>query len=137
MRLLLAALARATLVASAQAQLVPAPGDQAPELCPDRPPDPPIITEMGVRDAHLTLLLREMYKAAAYQDIVETGTCACDQRFPDWEPVVRYYLGTYAGEDDHGVVRERRSFYRDSASANRPRVREICLAAGNWRGAER
>lgn len=130
MRLLLVALA--TLSASAHAQLVPEPRDQAPELCPDRPSDPSIIAEMGVRDAHLALLLRGMYKASAYQDIVETGTCACDQRFPDWEPVVRYYLRTYAGEDDHGVVRERRSFYRESASANRPRVREICLGAGNW-----
>lgn len=117
---------------TASAQLVPLPDEPDHLVCPSRPSNPAIIENMGVRDAHLTLLIQSMYKAAAYQDIAETRSCSCDQRFPEWEPVVEYYLENYADEDDHNAVRERRSYYRQSASANRPIVRDTCTAAGNW-----
>ena len=130
MRYSLMAVMLAPAIASAQ-MVAPAP-EAVPDVCPNRPSNPAIIENMGVKDAHLTLLLQGMYKAVAYQNIVETGSCRCDQRFPSWEPVVQYYLEHYAGQDDHNTVRERRSYYRQSSSANRPQVRDLCIAAGNW-----
>lgn len=117
---------------TAAAQLVQSAPEQAKAVCPLRPADPKIIQNMDVREGHLTLLLRGMYKAVAYQDIVASGTCECDQRYPPWEPVVAYYLEHYAGNDDHGSIREFRTHYRDSAQSNRAAVREICIADGNW-----
>jgi hypothetical protein len=116
----------------AAAQLVPAPTEPGPSVCPDRPPEPDLLTGMDVRKAHRAILLRNMYRAAAYADMVATGTCTCDRRFPDWAPVVAHYLETYAGETDRNVLRERQRFYLRSSNLNRMAVREICIAAGNW-----
>lgn len=131
-RTILATLLLLGLPTIAVAQLVAPAGKQAETVCPVRPDDPAIIENMSIREGHLTLLLKEMYKAMAYQDIATSGTCRCDQRFPSWEPVVTYYLKHYAGDNDHNSVRERRTYYRDAAQSNRPAVREICIADGNW-----
>lgn len=88
---------------------------------------------MDFREAHRAILLKDMYKAAAYDDIARSGTCSCEQRFPSWGPVVQYYLEYYAGEEDQNVLRERQSYYLQSSNANRSLVRDICIAAGNWR----
>jgi hypothetical protein len=114
------------------AQLVPAPTEPSPSVCPDRPPEPDLLTGMDVREAHRAILLRNMYKAAAYADVATTATCTCNQRFPDWAPVIAHYLELYAGETDRNVLRERQRFYLRSSNLNRPAVREICIAAGNW-----
>jgi hypothetical protein len=131
-RLMLAISVWAGLCLPVAAQLVPAPSAPAPPVCPDRATEPDLVTDMDVREAHRAILLRNMYKAAAYETIATTGACTCDQRFPDWEPIVAHYLETYAGEVDRNVLRERQSFYLRSSNLNRPAVRRICMAAGNW-----
>lgn len=131
-RLMLAILVWAGLCLPVAAQLVPAPAAPILPVCPDRAAEPDIVTGMDVREAHRAILLRNMYKAAAYETIAMMGACTCDQRFPDWGPVVAHYLDTYAGETDRNVLRERQRFYLRSSNLNRPAVREICMVAGNW-----
>lgn len=116
----------------AVAQLVPAPVERQPSVCPDRPADPPLIQNMDFREAYLSLFIKDIYKAYAYNEIVETRTCDCDQRFPPWDTVVGYYLENYAGIDDRNEVRERNRIYEDSYRQNRSAVRDICMTVGNW-----
>lgn len=118
--------------ALANAQLVPSPNTLVAAGCPQQP-EPAVLANMDFRErGNLGLLLQNMYKAVAYNDIAQSGTCDCSQRFPSWEPVVEYFLANYAGEDDRNVIRERESYYLRSSNTNRPIVREICTAAGNW-----
>jgi hypothetical protein len=117
----------------AAAQLVPAPVLEERGACPNRPPEPVALTSMDFRErSNLGILLKNMYKATAYSNIAQTGTCTCEQRFPDWQPVVDYFLENYAGETDRNRIRERESFYLKSSNSNRSTVREICTSEGNW-----
>lgn len=129
----LASLLLITSLAPAPAQLVPAPVAQESGACPNRPADPEALTSMDFRErGDFGILLKNMYKATAYNDIAQSGTCACEQRFPEWQPVVDYFLENYASETDRNRIRERESFYLRSSNANRLTVKEICTAAGNW-----
>lgn len=129
---ILSILLMTSMPSNLMAQLVPNPAERATSVCPVRPADPAIIVNMDFRDADRSILLKNMYKASAYNDIVQSGTCSCEQRFPPWDPVVKYYLERYAEEQDANVLRERRSYYLRSSNINRPSVREICTTAGNW-----
>ena len=125
-------LAALILPSGASAQLVPSPTVRVAAGCPQQP-EPAVLANMDFRErGNFGILLQNMYKAAAYSDIAQSGTCHCDQRFPAWEPVVAYYLENYAGETDRNTVRERETFYLRSSNTNRPAVRDICMAAGNW-----
>lgn len=106
--------------------------EEATEICPERPGEPAIIENMDFREAHRTLLLQRMYTAVSFQEIVETGDCSCDKRFPPWEPVVTYYLENYAMIEDRHEIYAAQDPYDDAVNATRRQVREICVAAGNW-----
>ena len=122
-----------TSLSPATAELVPAPVAEERDACPDRPTDPIALASMDFRErGDFGILLKNMYKATAYNDIAQTETCTCEQRFPEWQPVVDYFLENYAGETDRNRIRERESFYLRSSNSNRPTVREICTAEGNW-----
>ena len=120
-------------LAPAAAQLVPEPADQAPASCPNRPADPVIIENMDFRDAHRVIFIRDMYRAYTFNNVVESGACGCEQRYPSWEPVVQYYLEHYAGIEDRHELREHGRAYDNTIQAYRGTAREICLAAGTWR----
>lgn len=119
--------------ALANAQLVSPSAPQNVSACADRPDEPVVIQNMDVREANRVLFLRDMYRAYTFNDIVETGTCDCSQRYPEWQPVVEYYFEHYAGIDDRHELRERARPYRDVIDSRRSQARDICLAAGTWK----
>ncbi|WP_159087080.1 hypothetical protein [Loktanella sp. Alg231-35] len=120
------------LPSQATAQLVATPETQ-PEICPDRPSEPPFLENMDVRDSLKKILVQRMYRAASFQTIVETGDCSCDARFPAWDITVNYYLENYARLEDQWEIQETTKVYRDSINKNRPAARDICIAKNNWK----
>ena len=132
-KLFYAVLAISLFPVSAVAQLVPTPTEQVSSTCPSRPAEPVIIQNMGFRDAHRILFIRDMYRAYTFNTVVETGSCSCDQRYPAWEPVVQYYLEHYAGIEDRHELAEHAQSYTATIEAYRSSARDICLAAGTWK----
>ncbi|MGZ2259961.1 hypothetical protein [Roseobacter sp. A03A-229] len=116
---------------SAKAQLVPGSGDQL-LVCPNRPPDPELVTKMGLKESHKAILIERMYRATSYDTILETGECSCANRFPAWDTVVEYYLANYARLEARHEIQERTKHYRHSIDQNRPAVRDLCIAQDNW-----
>lgn len=119
------------LAGTAGAQLVPEAVETG-EVCPNRPSEPAIIADMDVRESHKRILVQRMYRAAAFQNIVDTGLCTCEARFPGWDVAVDYYLENYSRIDDQYEVQQITKTYRTSIAANRAKVRELCEAQGNW-----
>ena len=119
------------LAGTAFAQLVPEAVETS-EVCPNRPSEPEIIADLDVRESHKRILVQRMYRAAAFQDIVDTGRCTCEVRFPSWDVAVDYYLENYSRIDDQYEVQQATKTYRSSIAANRAKVRELCEAQGNW-----
>ena len=117
----------------AAAQLVPVPEPEAPRVCPERPDEPELMKGFDFREAYKSLFVRDMYRAFTFNGIVETGTCSCDQRYPDWGPVVTYYAEHYSSIDDRNELREKNKPYTASINANLAKARDICRAAGNWK----
>ncbi|WP_147127555.1 hypothetical protein [Shimia ponticola] len=76
--------------------------------------------------------MQRMYRAAAFQNIVDAGLCTCEARFPSWDIAVDYYLENYSRIDDQYEVQQITKTYRTSIAANRAKVRELCEAQGNW-----
>ena len=116
---------------TAFAQLVPEAVETS-EVCPNRPSEPEIIADLDVRESHKRILVQRMYRAAAFQDIVDTGRCTCEVRFPSWDVAVDYYLENYSRIDDQYEVQQITKTYRTSIAANRAKVSELCEAQGNW-----
>ncbi|MEM7746805.1 MAG: hypothetical protein AAF732_24390 [Pseudomonadota bacterium] len=119
------------LAGTAFAQLVPEAVETS-EVCPNRPSEPEIIADLDVRESHKRILVQRMYRAAAFQDIVDTGRCTCEVRFPSWDVAVDYYLENYSRIDDQYEVQQATKTYRSSIAANRAKVRELCQTQGNW-----
>ena len=119
------------LAGTAFAQLVPEAVETS-EVCPNRSSEPEIIADLDVRESHKRILVQRMYRAAAFQDIVDTGRCTCEVRFPSWDVAVDYYLENYSRIDDQYEVQQITKTYRLSIAANRAKVRELCQTQGNW-----
>lgn len=125
----------AVIIASASpafAQFV-SPAGQSVESCADRRHlEPSFFSSFDVRDAHKVELIQKMRTAQAFTSIVETGECSCEQRFPDWDGAISYYLEHYAGIDDRHEVYAETAVYRDIINSRRLDARAICDAQGNW-----
>ena len=116
---------------SADAQPVPESGN-AFLVCPDRPPEPELVANMGLKESHKAILIQRMYRATSYVAILETGECSCANRFPAWDTVVASYLANYARLETRFEVQERTKHYRHSIDQNRRAVRDLCIAQDNW-----
>ena len=115
----------------AKAQLASAPGDEL-LVCPDRPPEPELVSNMELKESHKAILIQRMYRATSYVAILEAGECSCANRFPTWDTVVDYYLANYARLEARFEIQERTKYYRNSIDQNRPAVRDLCIAQDNW-----
>ena len=115
----------------AKAQLASEPGDEL-LVCPDRPPEPELVSNMELKESHKAILIQRMYRATSYVAILEAGECSCANRFPTWDTVVDYYLANYARLEARFEIQERSKYYRNSIDQNRPAVRELCIAQDNW-----
>lgn len=55
------------------------------DVCPGRLAEPHWTQNIPLRQAYQRILLQNIYRAQNLERIVETGSCTCDIRFPDWE----------------------------------------------------
>ena len=101
-------------------------------FCQDRPEEPPIISDMGPKDAHRAYLLQRMYRAHSFDLIASRNDCSCDNRFPDWEPVLAEYRERFARLEDRHDVYEATEQYEAAIRSKRTLARELCVAKGHW-----
>ncbi|MGB3795832.1 MAG: hypothetical protein WA957_05960 [Alteraurantiacibacter sp.] len=116
----------------AAAQFV-TPATDAGGSCPERRSiEPDFFNTFDFRDAHRVELIQRMNTAKAFTKIVETGDCSCENRFPDWDETINYYLEHYAGIQDRHEIYDETTVYRNTINARRLDARAICVSQGNW-----
>jgi len=100
-------------------------------ICNDRPARPTWMDEVHPREAYKALTLMDLYELRAWEQIVETGNCGCDVRFPVWEDASEEFDARYlrASAAEHTAaqrdIRQKRNDLRHA-------VQDICEAQGNW-----
>lgn len=100
-------------------------------ICNDRPTRPTWLDEVHPRESYKALTLMDLYELRAWEQIVETGNCGCDVRFPEWEDASgefdEIYLMASAAEHTAAQrdIRQQRNDLRHA-------VQDLCEAQGNW-----
>jgi hypothetical protein len=100
-------------------------------ICNDRPARPTWMDEVPPRESYKALTLMDLYELRAWQQIVETGNCGCDVRFPEWEDASGEFDEIYliASAAEHTAaqrdIRQQRNDLRHA-------VQDLCEAQGNW-----
>lgn len=100
-------------------------------ICNDRPARPTWLDEIHPREAYKALTLMDLYELRAWGQIVETGDCVCDVRFPSWEDASEEFDDRYllASAAEHTAAQRD---IRRQRNDLRIAVQEICEAQGNW-----
>ncbi len=101
------------------------------DVCPDRPAEPMWMQEIPLRQAYQRVLVQDIYRAQNLERIVETGSCACEIRFPSWEAAEKVFRERYAS-DERWEMLQASDTYNRRANGARPAAKAICEAAGNW-----
>jgi hypothetical protein len=100
-------------------------------ICNDRPARPTWMDEVHPRESYKALTLMDLYELRAWEQIVETGNCGCDVRFPEWEDASGEFDEIYliASAAEHTAaqrdIRQQRNDLRHA-------VQDLCEAQGNW-----
>ena len=116
--------------AVAQRNLVPTL-DRSFDVCPDRPAEPVWMQEIPLRQAYQRVLVQDIYRAQNLERVVETGSCACQIRFPSWDDAEGAFRERHAS-DERWEMLEASDGYNRRANAARTAAKAICDAAGNW-----
>jgi hypothetical protein len=103
--------------------------DAAP--CPDRPPEPEWMGELGPREVYKRVLVQDIYRVQSMERIVARGSCACDIRFPSWDAAVATFRERFATAERSEMLAASDAFNRE-ANALRPQAMAICDAEGGW-----
>jgi hypothetical protein len=100
-------------------------------ICNDRPARPTWMDEVHPRESYKAVTLMDLYELRAWEQIVETGNCGCDVRFPEWEDASGEFDEIYliASAAEHTAaqrdIRQQRNDLRHA-------VQDLCEAQGNW-----
>ena len=108
--------------------------DMSPQkyrICNDRPARPTWMDEINPREAYKALTLMDLYELRAWEQIVETGNCACDVRFPSWEDASEEFDEKHLLDSAAEHTTAQRDIRRQRNDL-RLAVQEICEAQGNW-----
>ena len=124
------ALSLAAAPALADRNLVPTL-ERSFDVCPDRPAEPVWMQEIPPRQVYHRVLVQDIYRAQNLERIVETGSCACETRFPSWEAAEAVFRERYAS-DERWEMLQASEVYNHRANAARLAAQAICEAAGNW-----
>ena len=100
-------------------------------ICNDRPARPTWMDEINPREAYKALTLMDLYELRAWEQIVETGDCGCDVRFPSWENASEEFDERYLLDSAAEHTTAQRDIRRQRNDL-RLVVQEICEAQGNW-----
>ena len=101
------------------------------DVCPERPAEPVWMQEIPLRQAYQRVLVQDIYRAQNLERIVETGSCACEIRFPSWAAAEAVFREVHASGERWEMLQASDAYNR-RASAVRPAAKAICEAAGNW-----
>ena len=101
------------------------------DVCPERPAEPVWMQEIPLRQAYQRVLVQDIYRAQNLERIVETGSCACEIRFPSWDAVEAVFRELHAS-DERWEMLEASDAYSRRANDVRLEAKAICEAAGNW-----
>ncbi len=101
------------------------------DVCPDRPAEPSWMQEIPLRQAYQRVLVQDIYRAQNLERIVETGSCACETRFPSWDAAEAVFRERYAS-DERWEMLQPSDGYNRRANAARLEAKAICEATGNW-----
>ena len=115
---------------SAENRLIPT-RSHSPDVCPDQPPEPDWMKEMGPRKAHQRLLIQQIYRAMSMQRIVASQECECATRFPSWAVAETEFRKRFATAEYREIVNATEDFRR-LANELRVDAMPICKAAENW-----
>lgn len=116
--------------AVAERNLVPTL-DRSFDVCPDRPAEPVWMQEIPLRQAYQRVLVQDIYRAQNLERIAQTGSCACETRFPSWDAAEAVFRERHASDERWEMLRASDA-YNHRANAARPAAKAICDAAGNW-----
>ena len=100
-------------------------------ICNDRPARPTWMNEVHPREAYKALTLMDLYELRVWEQIVETGNCGCEVRFPAWEDASEEFNERYrlASASEHTAAQRD---IRQLRNELRHAVQDICEAQGNW-----
>ena len=105
--------------------------ERSSDVCPERPAEPVWMQEIPLRQAYQRVLVQDIYRAQNLERIVETGSCACEIRFPSWDAVEAVFRELHAS-DERWEMLEASDAYSRRANDVRLEAKAICEAAGNW-----
>ena len=100
-------------------------------VCPDRPAEPVWMQEIPLRQAYQRVLVQDIYRAQNLERIVETGSCACEIRFPSWDDAEGAFRERHASDERWEMLKASDAYNR-RANDVRLEAKTICEAAGNW-----
>jgi len=115
---------------SAERNLVPSL-ELSHDVCLDRPAEPEWMQNIALRNAFQRVLVQDIYRAQNLERIVETGTCACDIRFPAWDGAEAIFRENYAAATRWEMI-DASGIFNRRANNLRPEAKPVCEAAGNW-----
>ena len=101
------------------------------DVCPGRPAEPHWTHNIPLRQAYQRILLQDIYRAQNLERIVETGSCTCNIRFPDWEGAEATFREHHARVERWKML-QASDRYSQRANDMRLAAKAICDAAGNW-----
>jgi len=100
-------------------------------VCPDRPAEPIWMKEIPLRQTYHRVLVQDIYRAQNLERVVETGSCACEIRFPSWDDAEAVFRENHASAERWEMLQASDAYNR-RANAARPAAKVLCDAAGNW-----
>ncbi|OOY18519.1 hypothetical protein BMI86_20460 [Thioclava sp. DLFJ5-1] len=100
-------------------------------ICNERPARPTWMDEINPREAYKALTLMDLYELRAWEQIVKTGNCGCDVRFPSWEDASEEFDEEHLLDSAAEHTTAQRDIRRQRNDL-RLAVQEICEAQGNW-----
>lgn len=100
-------------------------------ICNGRPARPTWMDEVHPREAYKALTLMDLYELRAWEQIVETGNCGCEFRFPAWDVASAEYEVRFEAMSQAEQTQARRSIAEQRSSISR-QVQDLCIAQGNW-----
>jgi hypothetical protein len=114
----------------AERNLVPSL-ESVPDICPQRPDEPEWMQNIPLRDAYHRVLVQDIYRAQSMAQIVATGSCPCETRFPTWDAAESTFRESHVNGGRSEMLLASDTYNR-RANDLRPEAQAICEAVGNW-----
>ena len=105
--------------------------ESSPDVCSERPSEPDWMENIALRDAYQRVLVQDIHRAQNLDQIVQTGSCDCELRFPTWDSAEGTFRENHADAGRSDMLQATDTYNR-RANELRPQAQAICEATGNW-----